>query len=417
MVATNEKRMTVIGAGIVGIATALQLQRAGFRVTVVDRLPPGEGCSFGNAGLISPAAVVPFSQPDMIWRVPGYLADPLGPLAIRWRYFPKALPWLLRFLAAGRPEHVRAVSRAMAALHGRCFEAYWPLLKDAGAEHLVRQSGQLYVSKRENGFAADRLAIELREAAGVRVETLGADELRQMEPTLSPDYRSALFFPDNGYSLNSFRLVQVLAAQVVRNGGEILPRTVTGFRFGADGPTTLTTDAGDLPIDRAVIAAGAWSHRLLGMLGTRVPLEAERGYHVMLPDPGLMPRLPISNRDHSFATTPMENGLRFAGTVEIDGVDAPPDYRRAKVLLEHGSRMFPGLRTDGVREWMGCRPSLPDGIPIIDKAPRFDNVFLAFGHSHYGLMGAALTGKLIAELAAGAPPSIDLKPYRVGRFV
>ena len=416
MAAAGEKRITVIGAGIVGVATALYLQRAGFGVTVVDKLPPGEGCSFGNAGLISPASCVPFSQPDMLWRVPGYLSDPLGPLAIRWSYFPQAIPWLLRFLAAGRRQRVRAVSEAMAALHSRCFEAYWPLVKEAGAEDLLRQSGQLYVSKKENGFAADQLATELRTRAGVKVETLGPDELRQMEPALSPAYRSALFFPENGYSLNSFRLVQVLAAQIVRNGGEILRRTVTGFRFGTDRPTALATDAGDLPIERVVIAAGAWSHRLLAMLGTRVPLEAERGYHVMLPDPGVMPRLPVSNKDQSFATTPMENGLRFAGTVEIGGLDAPPDYRRAKVLLEHGKAMYPGLRTEGMSEWMGCRPSLPDGMPIIDVSPKFANVLLAFGHSHYGLMGAAITGKLVAELATGAPPSIDLKPYGVGRF-
>jgi D-amino-acid dehydrogenase len=416
MAAAGGKHFTVIGAGIVGVATALYVQRAGFRVTIVDKLPPGEGCSFGNAGLISPASCVPFSMPDMIWRVPGYLSDPLGPLALRWRYFPQALPWLLRFLAAGRPSRVRAVSRAMAALHSRCFEAYAPLLKEAGAESLVRQSGQLYVSKSKNGALADSLAVELRAAAGVKVDALGADELRQMEPALSPDYRSALFFPENGHSLNSFRLVQVLAGQVQRNGGDILRRTVTGFRFDADRPCALTTDAGDLPIERVVIAAGAWSHRLLAMLGTAVPLEAERGYHVMLPDPGVMPRLPVSNKDHSFATTPMENGLRFAGTVEIGGLEAPPDYRRAKVLLQHGKAMYPGLRTQGMTEWMGCRPSLPDGMPVIDASPKFPSVLLAFGHSHYGLMGAAITGKLVAELATGAPPSIDLAPYRVGRF-
>ena len=303
-------------------ATALHLQRAGFRVTIVDRLPPGEGCSFGNAGLISPASVVPFSLPDMIWRVPGYLADPLGPLAIRWRYFPGDT------LAPALPRRWAAATGASCfARHGSApfafFEAYWPLLKEAGAD-ISSASLAAYVSKRENGFVTDRLANELREAAGVKVEMLGADELRQMEPALSPEYRSALSSGRLADPLNSFRLVQVLAAQVVRNGGEILRRTITGFRVGADRPNTLTTDAGDIPIQRAVIAAGAWSHRLLAMLGTRVPLQAERGYHVMLPDPGVMPRLPVSNRDHSFATTPMENGLRFAGTVEIDDVDALP---------------------------------------------------------------------------------------------
>lgn len=413
---SDAKHFTVIGAGIVGIACASYLQRAGHRVTILDSRPPGEGCSFGNAGLISPGACVPFSMPDLLWRVPRFLADPLGPLAVRWAYLPQALPWLVRFLAAGRPGRVRAVSRAMAALHERCFDAYAPLLKAAGAEDLIRRSGQLYVSKKENGALGDALSTALRAEAGVKVEAVGAAELRQLEPALSPDYKSGLFFPDNGHSVNSFRLVQVLAEQVVRDGGEILRRTARGFRFGAGGPDALLTDAGEMPLDRLVIAAGAWSHRLSEKLGTSVPLEAERGYHVMLPDPGVTPRLPISNKDHSFAATPMENGLRFAGTVEIGGVDAAPDYRRAKVLLQHGRAMYPGLRADGMTEWMGCRPSLPDGLPVIDVSPKFPTVFFAFGHSHYGLMGAAITGKLIAELAAGAPPSIDLAPYRADRF-
>jgi D-amino-acid dehydrogenase len=413
---SRETHVTVIGAGIVGIAAALYLQRAGCRVTVLDRGAPGEGCSFGNAGLISPGACVPFGMPDMIWKVPRYLMDPLGPLAIRWAYLPRALPWLLRFLAAGRPARVRAISRAMAALHSRAFEAYAPLLKAAAAEDLVRHSGQLYASKEAHGIEGGRLVQELRERAGVKVELLDADELHQLEPALSPRYRSALFFPENGYSINSFRLVQVLAERVVRNGGELLRRTVSGFRFAGGRPSVLVTDAGDLPVDRVVIAAGAWSHRLLATLGTQVPLEAERGYHVMLPDPGVMPRLPVSNRDHSFAATPMENGLRFAGTVEIAGLDAPADFRRAGILLAHGKEMYPGLRTEGMTEWMGSRPSLPDGLPIIDVAPNFPSVHLAFGHSHYGLMGAAITGKLVAELVTGTPPSIDLAPYSARRF-
>ena len=412
----NAQHVTIIGAGIVGIACASYLQRAGCRVTIVDSRPPGEGCSFGNAGLISPGACVPFSMPDLVRQVPGMLADPLGPLAVRWTYLSQALPWLIRFLAAGRPRRVREVSRAMAALHGNCFDAYLPLLKAAGAEDLVSRSGTLYVSKQENGALGDALTQALREGAGVRAEAVGAAELRQLEPALSPDYRSGLFFPDNGHSVNSFRLVQVLAEQVVRDGGEILRRTVGGFRFDADRPTTLLTDQGEMPIDTVVIAAGAWSHRLTAQLGTALPLEAERGYHVMLPNPGIVPRLPISNRDHSFAATPMENGLRFAGTVEIAGLDAPPDYRRARVLLEHGKGMYSGLDTEGMTLWMGCRPSLPDGLPVIDVSPKFPSILFAFGHSHYGLMGAAITGKLIAELATGATPSIDLAPYRADRF-
>lgn len=409
--------VTVIGAGIVGIACASYLQRAGFRVTVVDQVPPGEGCSFGNAGIISPRSCVPIAGPGMLWKVPKYLADPLGPLALRLSYFPTALPWLLRFLRAGRMRRLREISRSMAALHASCLDDYMPLIKDAGAPELIRQTGSVYVSRHEGGATSDTLSNALRAAAGIKSEPIGADEIRQLVPGIAPDFRSGLFFPATAQSINSFRLVQVLAEHLVRNGGTILRRKVTGFELGMDGPRLLRTDGGALPVERLVIAAGAWSHRLAAQLGTRVPLEAERGYHVMLPNPGIaMPRLPVYNHDGSFYATPMENGLRFAGTAEFAGVDAPPDFRRAKILLKQGKTMFPDLATSGATEWMGRRPSLPDSLPVIDRSPRFPSVYYAFGHSHFGLMGAAVTGKLIAQLIAGTPPSIDLAPYRITRF-
>jgi D-amino-acid dehydrogenase len=409
--------VTIIGAGIVGICCASYLQRAGYQVTVVDELPPGEGCSFGNAGIISPRSCVPVAAPGMLWKVPGYLTDPVGPLAVRLSYFPTALPWFVRFLLAGRTARVHAISKAMNALHASCLDDYLPLLKDAGAPDLIKQTGSLAVSRRDGATAKDALASALREAAGIKSEALGTDEIRQLVPGLSPEFKSGTFFPMTAQSINSFRLVQVLAETVVRNGGTIRRARVTGFDLAMEGPRALHTEAGDIPVERLVIAAGAYSQRLAAQLGTSVPLEAERGYHVMLPDPGIpMPRLPVLASDHGFYATPMENGLRFAGTAEFAGVDGAPDYRRAKILLEHGRKMFPGLETTGATEWMGRRPSLPDNLPVIDRSPRFPTVHYAFGRSHFGLMGAAVTGKLIAELISGAPSSIDLKPYRLTRF-
>jgi glycine/D-amino acid oxidase-like deaminating enzyme len=312
---------------------------------------------------------------------------------------------------------VREISQAMAALHASCLDDYLPLIKDAGAPDIIKQTGSLSVSRHEGGTTADALSNALRAEAGIPSEPLGPDEIRQLVPGLAPEFKSGLFFPATAQSINSFRLVQVLAETLVRNGGTIRRGTVTGFEHGMDGPRALRTDGGDLPCERLVIAAGAYSHRLAAQLGTRVPLEAERGYHVMLPKPGVtMPRLPVLDYDHSFYATPMENGLRFAGTAEFAGIDAPPDYRRAKILLQHGKAMFPGLDASGATEWMGRRPSLPDNLPVIDRSPRFSSVYYAFGHSHFGLMGAAVTGKLIAELASDATSSIDLAPYCVTRF-
>ena len=412
----RKQNITVIGAGIIGIACASWLQRDGHAVTVVAARPPGEDCSFGNSGLLSPGSVVPPALPGAWRNIPRWLVDPLGPLAIRWRYAPRLLPWLAGWLSACREERAREVSSALAVLHAPVFENYRPLLADAGATDLVLRTGQLYVSGQDGAAAGSALVQALRAGAGIQTQALSGDAAREMEPALARHYRSALYFPDNGHSVNSFHLVQKLAAHFQSSGGTLLRRTVTGFETGDGGPRRLFTHDGPLPVDTLVIAAGAWSHRLTAQLGTRLPLEAERGYHLMLPRPGVAVRIPLVDRDHNFTMTPMDCGLRLAGTAEFAGVDAPPDYRRARILLEHGRRALPGLSGEGATEWMGCRPSLPDGLPVIDRSPHFPNVYFACGHAHFGLTEAPTTGKLIAEMVGGRPASIDIAPYRVGRF-
>ena len=411
------RSITVVGAGIIGIACASYLQRDGHAVTVVASRGPGEDCSFGNSGLLSPGAVVPPAVPGAWRSIPRWLLDPLGPLSVRWSYAPWLAPWLAGWLRACREARAREVSSALAALHAPVFRNYAPLLADAGATDLVQRTGQLYVSEREGAAAGSALTQALRTAAGIRTELLTGDAAREMEPALGRQYRSALYFPDNGHSVNSFELVRKLAAHFQHAGGTLLTRTVTGFEMGESGPRCLLTDAGPLPVETLVIAAGAWSHRLVAQLGTRVPLEAERGYHLMLPRPGVALRLPLVDRDHNFTMTPMDCGLRLGGTAEFAGVDAPPDYRRARVLLEHGRRALPGMNGEGATEWMGCRPSLPDGLPVIDRSPNFARVFFAFGHAHFGLTEAPTTGKLMAEMIGGRPTSLDVAPYRVARFL
>ena len=412
----SKQNVTVIGAGIIGMACASYLQRDGHAVTVIARSGPGEDCSFGNAGLLSPGSVVPPAVPGAWRNIPRWLMNPLGPLAIRWSYAPRLLPWLAGWLRSCREDRAREISRALAVLHAPVFENYAPLLADAGAAHLIQRTGQLYVSEQEGGAAGSAFAQAPRADARIRTESMSGEAAREMEPALGRRYRSALFFPDNGHSTSSFRLVQALAANFQRAGGTLLERSVAGFDIGVDGPRQLLTDAGPLPVETLVIAAGAWSHRLAGQLGTHIPLEAERGYHLMLPRPGITPRIPLVNRDHNFTLTPMDTGLRLAGTAEFAGVDAPPDYRRARILLELGRRTLPGLDGEGATEWMGSRPSLPDGLPVIDRSPNFPRVFFAFGHAHFGLTEAPTTGRLIAEMMAGRPPSIATGPYRATRF-
>lgn len=409
-------RVTVVGAGVVGVCCAAYLQRAGHQVTLIDARPVGTACSFGNAGVIAPGACLPLAMPGILGHIPRYLMDPMGPLAIRWRDLPRSLPWLVAWVRASAPQRARRISRAMRALHEHAFECIGPLLTDAGIPDIVERSGQLYVSRNPNGAVGGSFAAELLRDAGVDARALGPGEVRDLEPALSASIVSGLYFPDHGHVRDPHRLVVRLAGQIVRQGGEVVADRVNGFECSDGRVVAALCEKARRPVDVLLIAAGAWSHRLTAQLGTRVRLIAERGYHAMLPEPGPMPRRPISSVDFRFATTPMESGLRFAGTVEIADADAPPDYARARKLIELGRSMFPGVNVAGATQWMGARPSLPDGLPVIDRSPRFSNAFFAFGHAHHGLMGAAPTGRLVADLVTGRTPFIDPAPYSVMRL-
>jgi D-amino-acid dehydrogenase len=237
-----------------------------------------------------------------------------------------------------------------------------------------------------------------------------------MEPALSPDYKYGFFLPDNGHVRNPLRVVQVLAQHFTENGGRIERAAVHDFKLGADGPVALLTDAGEVPVEHVVIAAGAASQRLAARLGTRVPVAPERGYHIEIPEPGVELRMPVTDGEVKFVATPMENGLRLAGTSEFRHADAPANWARAKALATLGPKMLPELRVENYSEWMGTRPSTPDSLPIVGPAPRCRRVYFAFGHGHFGLMAAPPTGQIIADLIAGRAPRIDITPFRPERF-
>ncbi|MCC7271236.1 MAG: FAD-dependent oxidoreductase [Alphaproteobacteria bacterium] len=409
------RSVVVVGAGIVGMAAASFLLRDGNAVTVIDEREPGDGCSYGNAGAISPDMVVPMSTPGMLAKIPGWLMDPLGPLAIRPGYLPTALPWLMRWVAAGRMPRVEASSAALRRLHKPVFDVYRELLGAQFHDH-VRTGGQLYVWRSDEVGRNERIADALRAAAGVRAEKVGIDELRQMEPALAPAYRRGLWLPDNGHTANPKRLVAALAELFQRAGGQIQRARVRQIEVVDGKARAVRTAEGMIPADLVVVAAGAWSGRLVRPLGVRVPLEAERGYHVMLPDPGIDIRNKLSNRSSSFSVTVMEGGVRLAGTVEIAGLDAPPMEERALVLLRQAQEMFPGIRTEGYRTWMGFRPGTPDSVPVVGPAPGVRDLYLDFGHGHTGLTGAPMSGRLLADLVAGRTPAIDPSSYSATRF-
>jgi D-amino-acid dehydrogenase len=395
------RRVAVIGAGIVGVCSALCLQRDGFQVTLIEREGPGAGASFGNGAVIGEEQVVPVATPGVLGKVPGMLFDPRGPLALRWSYLPRLAPWLLRFAAASRRDRVEEISIALKALLEGTFESLDRLLELAQARDMLRRTGWMAVYESARGLADYRPLLELQRRRGVRFEVLEAEQLRQFEPALAPIFARGVYYPDVGYTVNSQRLVQVLAEAFQRLGGRLEIAEARGFEIGPDGPRAVVTDKGELACEAVVIAAGAWSKGLAGQLGSKAPLDTERGYHVQFPEPGVVPRLPVYSTERAFVASPLEVGLRVAGTVELGGLEAAPNWDRAEVLLRHAKRWFPGLETEGVTRWMGFRPSMPDSLPVVGRSPRFANVLFAFGHGHCGMMMGARTGEILAALLKG----------------
>ena len=408
--------ITVIGAGVVGVSCALHLLRDGHRVTIVDPLSPGEACSYGNAGCLASYAVLPVSSPGILWSVPGMLLDPHRPLAIRWSYLPRLIPWLVAFVRAGRAESMQASCRALAPLVADSLEQHRDLASEAGIDALIRPAPIVYAYSGERSLARALPGWSLRRAYGVESRVVRGDALRELEPALSPQLPCAVVVDGCGYATDPSRLVKGLAEHAVRRGAKLLARRVENIASRADGTMRLATDAGEMFSEKVIVAAGAWSGVLARRCGEPVPLEAERGYHVELHAPGVAPRTIVGSPKGKFLATPMDGGLRIAGTAEFAGLDAPPDFRRAEALRAQARKLFPGVNVEDYSRWMGQRPSLPDSLPVIGRSRRHSGVFYAFGHQHVGLTCGPRTGRLIADLVGGRRPNFDVDAYRIDRF-
>jgi D-amino-acid dehydrogenase len=408
--------IVVVGTGIVGVCTAAWLQRDGHRITFVDPRPPGEACSFGNAGSLSPSACLPVGMPGMWKKVPRWLTDPLGPLTVRWSYLPTVLPWLLRFLHHSTPQEVTRIATAMRGLLAPIFESYGPLVERAGVPELVRRSGCLYVYSSRETAAQWQWGMNLRRSLGVELRDVGEDELASLEPDLKGRFRFGLLAPENGSTIDPSALVKAIHAQCVKDGAGSVSGSALGFSFSGKKITGVKTNGNSIECDGVVVAAGAWSKPLAAQLGAKIPLETQRGYHVTVKSTNLKLRHTVMAVEHNLMINPMRMGLRLAGTVEFAGLEAPPRYERAQALLRKGKDLFPHLDTSSTSEWMGHRPCLPDSLPVIGRAPGADNAWLAFGHGHVGMCAGATTGREIAHLVAGRRPQADLSAFAANRF-
>ncbi|RJG40532.1 FAD-binding oxidoreductase [Mesorhizobium sp. DCY119] len=411
------KRVAVLGAGAIGVCVALYLQRAGHDVVLVDQDEPGNGCTFGNAGLIQCASVVPVATPGIVRAVPRMLLDRTQPLHIRWRYLPSLAPYLLHFLRESRLSRVAANARALASIVPRAYDDYLPLIEAAGIGAMVRPSGELHVFETDAAFAAAKAGgFAIRRAHGVRVEELDGDAVRDLEPNLSPTVRHGLFLPDCYQTVNPRRFVAALCASFVASGGEFRRARVDDVEARNGGGVRIVTQGGNIEAATAVLAFGAFSGPLAKRLGTRVRLNSERGYHIMLPQPGVTLNRTVVSGEYRFALAPIDGNVRITGAAELARVGAPPDYSRARRLLPLARHLLPGLDDAGQTLWMGHRPSTPDSLPLLGRTRANPDVVFAFGHNHSGLTLGGTTGRLIADLVGGRAASVDLTPFSPTRF-
>ncbi len=408
--------VTILGAGIVGICSALAAQERGLSVALVDRGDPGAETSFGNAGIISPWSCVPQCTPGIWKNVPKWFLDPKGPVKIRWRDMFSILPWTAEFLRNATPEKVASIADGMDALMQNNVDVYRRYLADTGREDLITDSLLVAIFRGNARPSEDDVVWRLRVERGATVQFIGAGDLRDLEPAISDEYHSAAVIKDQARALSPGDLCTVLADKARRHGAEFIRAEVVALKPEEDGTVTLTTKDGPIATKRLVLSGGIWSAKLLAPLGVTVPLMAERGYHLQFADPGVTLNNSVQDMAGKVIISSMTGGIRTAGTAEFADVDAPPNYARARALEPLTTRVLPGLNTANKSEWMGIRPSFPDNLPAIGVVPGHPNLLAAFGHSHYGLGMAPATGRVVADLVRNAPSNIDPTPYAVDRF-
>lgn len=417
------KHIVVIGAGIVGAAAAIELLKDGHRVTIIEPGPPGgrQAASYGNSGWLSPASIIPMSMPGLWKKVPGMMSDPAGPLAIRWRHILRLAPWLLRFVVAGATvAKVERTAGILSTLLHDAPERHEKLAQEIGRSDLILRKGLIYAYPDRAAFDAEALAWSLRRKNGVAFRELSPAELHALEPNLDRRYNFGVIVEKGGHCVDPGGYVAAIVAHAVALGAKLVTTKVTGFELTDQKLSAVQTENGTIACDRAVIAAGIHSKDLATLAGDTVPLESERGYHVVIPRDIATGTMPIMPGDGKMGNNPTLAGLRIAGQVELATSSDAPDWARADILLRHGERTYFDLSApfdeSRIDRWMGHRPSTPDGLPVIGRSSRTADIVYSFGHGHVGLATGPVTGCLVANLIAGRPSPIDLTAFSAGRF-
>ncbi|RPG98949.1 MAG: FAD-binding oxidoreductase [Candidatus Pelagibacter sp. TMED118] len=406
-------KVAIIGAGIQGVCNALFLQKKGFDVTLFDRDEPGNAASYGNAGHFSPYASVPLNRPDVVTDVPAMLMSTRGPLALKWNYVPKMIPWFYKFLSNCSKNKMMHTAKYMHQILNLSLPAFDELFDDIDISGLIENNGILYVWNKQN-LKSRNLEIQIREDLGVKQQILNKKEIHDLEPNLKPFYYGGVFYDYARHARNPKKILIKLFKNFTQKGGKFLKLNVKNLEFDEKKPVIKSEDQKFI-FDKLVIACGAFSKRLTDKLHEKIPLDTERGYHVHFKGYDHLISRPVVYSNRGFGMTPMEQGLRVVGTVEFGGLDNPLSKNRIKNLILNAKEMLDGL-PEHKDEWLGFRPTLPDFLPVIGPSKNYENIFYCFGHHHLGWTLGAISGKIVSNMISNENTNLDLKPYSSLRF-
>lgn len=406
----------VIGAGIIGLAAAFRLAQTGQSVLIIDRKGMGEEASRGNAGALAFADIEPLASPGIMFKAPRWFFDPLGPLSLPLSYAPTIAPWLLRFFRASMPDRVAASTRAQTALMDLAKAETEGLFSDVGIGGLIRHDGALTLYEGEAALKAAKSVWDNRARHGIDFEVVSGARLAELQPGLASSVTHGVFVPGWQTVSDPYDVTTSIGRAALELGARLELGEVADLAETESGVSIQMIGGTHYSATNVVIAAGAWSHCLARGLGDKIPLETERGYNTTFPKTAFDIRRQLVLPAHGFVVTPLDNGVRVGGAVELAGLDRPPDFRRSEIMVEKAKRFLPGLVIEGGRQWMGFRPSTPDSLPVIGRAPKARKVTYAFGHGHLGLTQSAATARIVADLALGRPAPIDITPFSPERF-
>jgi D-amino-acid dehydrogenase len=408
--------VVIVGAGIVGLASAYKLVEAGRSVLLIDRKGMAEETSRGNAGAFAFSDIMPLATKDVLRKLPRWLSDPLGPFTVRPEYLAQIMPWMLRFWRAGWPDRVAAGIKAQGALMRLARTEMDALVASAGLGGLVHSDGVLEFYESEGELRAAQGEIDAKAREGIEVRVVRGAEMAELQPGIDGRFVAATFIPKWQTVSDPYDFALAVGKAATDRGATFRKGEVRALRPLGDGVVVEFADGTMLTARKVVVASGAWSKTLTTPLGDLIPLDTERGYNTTLPPGAFDLRRQLVFPGHGFVVTPLSTGVRIGGAVELGGLSLPPNFRRSEAMLKKAAKFMPGLRTEGGTQWMGFRPSLPDSLPAIGRSRPSPHILYAFGHGHLGLTQSAATGKLIAELMTGAAPSLDLSPFSPQRF-